>query len=175
MIILKENISKQRIVYRLSDRVRKVYSNVSIEQIRAHVMIMDLVYPGYILDYGTCTEGVFLECIIVEGVACNTLEHTIDNINKVYSYCIENMRETYPYMHMDWAPSNILYDGKQFNMVDWDNIAIVDINQALAELDIDMRECYGSQFDLFIKHTGDNLASLRAPVLSIVSPVNNLL
>ena len=175
MNIIKSNISKQRIVYRLSDRIRKVYGNVTIDQIRAHVMIMDLVCPGYILDYGICDRNVFLECIIVDGVACSTLEHTLDTISKVYSYCIQNMCETYPYMHMDWAPSNILYDGKTFNMVDWDNIAIVDINQALAELDIDMRECYGSQFDLFIKHSGDNLASLRAPVLAIVSPVNNLL
>lgn len=175
MIILKENISKQRIVYRLSDRVRKVYGNVSIEQIRAHVMIMDLVCPKYILDYGICDRGTYLECVIVEGIACNKLEHTMDNISKVYSYCIQNMCETYPYMHMDWAPSNILYDGKQFNMVDWDNIAVVDINHALNELDTDMRECYGLQFDLFIKHTGDNLASLRAPVLAIMPPVNNLL
>lgn len=174
MILVKENIIKQRSVYKLDDRIRKVYGGITLEHVKEHAAIMEKVYPNYIINYGKCSEGVFLECKILPGIPCNQIEFTLDNISKVYNFCLRNICFTYPYMHMDWAPSNILCDGENFYMVDWDNVCIQSPKIALDELDIDMKECYGSKFDLFIEHLGDDFSSIRAPVLSIGAPVDYL-
>lgn len=168
MELIKENNSKQRKVFKLATSIYKTYGSVPLDCVQEHVKIMNTIMPGYILNYGENMYGTFLECKLIEGIPCNTLDRPIE---EVYKFCIDSIVKTYPYMHMDWAPSNILFDGTDYHLVDWDNVGIYEPSTALAELDIDMKEYYGSRFDLFVQNLGNNFSSLRSPVLSIGSPI----
>ena len=168
MDLLKENKQKQRKVYLHDKCIIKVYGSVSLAQIEAHVKIMDKIKPGYIISYGRTMDETYLVCKLIEGQPCNILHHPVETI---YKFCLDSILETYPYVHMDWSPSNIMYDGKQYHLVDWDNVGIYDIRLALLELDNDMSEYYKSEFHLFKENFADKFTSLRAPVLAISSPV----
>ena len=71
--------------------------------------------------------------LILSVTSCNFSEKTesipigskeTEFITKVYNFCIDNIRETAPYAHYDWSLDNIIIDGDNLQLIDWDLCAI---------------------------------------------------
>lgn len=147
MILVKENISKNRSTYLLDNGCYRKHLDRTEEWFISHKQILDTLMPGYVNQIG----NGFIDLNPVEGTLCSQLEHTEKNMKRIYEYCISQIYSTLPYVHGDWAPSNIIETGKGFVMIDWDNVGIYSLAEAYDKLNRDMIEHYGESFKLIIK------------------------
>jgi thiamine kinase-like enzyme len=147
MHLIKENISKKRSTYLLDNGCYRKYLDRTDEWFVSHKKILDEVMPGYVNQIG----GGFIDLNPIEGRPCNILHPTQENIKRIYEYCIQQIYSTLPYVHGDWAPSNIIETPKGFVMVDWDNVGIYSLAEAYDKLNSDMTEAYGDLFKLLEK------------------------
>tara|TARA_B100001094_G_C17600026_1_gene516079 strand:+ start:43 stop:546 length:504 start_codon:yes stop_codon:yes gene_type:complete len=95
--------------------------------IKEHVEIVNKLFPGYILRYKVSNESMWIDYKIVSGIPASNktmFPRTKEFIKKIYNFCIENMKETAPYFHNDWALHNILIDGDNLQLIDWDTCGI---------------------------------------------------
>jgi RIO-like serine/threonine protein kinase len=139
MELVKENKAKGRKVYFCGDRYRKVWEN-KIDWIYTHVKILNRVMPGFVIDYG----NDYIDYKVIEGVTANTVEHTDKFINKIYNFCLENIKATKPWVHGDWVLSNIIIQSDDtMVMIDWDNIGIYREEEYLNKLHTDLISAFG--------------------------------
>ena len=139
MELVKENKAKGRKVYFCGDRYRKVWEN-KIDWIYTHVKILNRVMPGFVIDYG----NDYIDYKVIEGVTANTVEHTDKFINKIYNFCLENIKATKPWVHGDWVLSNIIIQPDDtMIMIDWDNIGIYREEEYLNKLHTDLISAFG--------------------------------
>ena len=139
MELVKENEAKGRKVYFCGDRYRKVWEN-KIDWIYTHVKILNRVMPGFVIDYG----NDYIDYKVIEGVTANTVEHTDNFINKIYNFCLENIKATKPWVHGDWVLSNIIIQpDNTMVMIDWDNIGIYREEEYLNKLHTDLISAFG--------------------------------
>lgn len=147
MELIKENIEKQRKVYKGNGFYRKEWSFENKEYYDEHIDIMEELRPGYILNSGCANGKMFVELKEVPGVPASKFEHTSEFIIKIYNYCLKNIEETQPYAHGDWVLSNIIIDGDKIEMVDWDNVSVYQPTVVLDKLHSDLRSAFGEKFD----------------------------
>ena len=141
MELVKENKAKGRKVYFCGDRYRKVWEN-KIDWIYTHVKILNRVMPGFVIDYG----NDYIDYKVIEGVTANTVEHTDKFINKIYNFCLENIKATKPWVHGDWVLSNIIIQPDDtMIMIDWDNIGIYREEEYLNKLHTDLISAFGEE------------------------------
>ena len=139
MELVKENKAKGRKVYFCGDRYRKVWEN-KLDWIYTHVKILNRVMPGFVIDYG----NDYIDYKVIEGVTANTVEHTDKFINKIYNFCLENIKATKPWVHGDWVLSNIIIQSDDtMVMIDWDNIGIYREEEYLNKLHTDLISAFG--------------------------------
>jgi RIO-like serine/threonine protein kinase len=139
MELVKENKAKGRKVYFCGDRYRKVWEN-KIDWIYTHVKILNRVMPGFVIDFG----NDYIDYKVIEGVTANTVEHTDKFINKIYNFCLENIKATKPWVHGDWVLSNIIIQSDDtMVMIDWDNIGIYREEEYLNKLHTDLISAFG--------------------------------
>ena len=171
MDILKQNKAKHRAVYKMSDCVRKIWYYVDTDWLENHVKTLNEIVPGYILSHGSDDGYMWIDIQRIAGISANQLPATLENIERVYRFCLEGISNTWPYVHGDWAPSNIIVDGDCMTMCDWDNVGQYPEDEVSEKLGLDMFECYGSLWILFIETHRDMFSSDRTPVLSIGTSV----
>lgn len=147
MILVKENISKNRSTYLLDNGCYRKHLDRTEEWFIAHKQILDTLMPGYVNQIG----NGFIDLNPIEGTLCSKLENNEKNMKRIYEYCISQIYSTLPYVHGDWAPGNIIETGKGFVMIDWDNVGIYSLAEAYDKLNRDMIEHYGESFKLIIK------------------------
>ncbi len=111
-----------------------------------HVYIMNQIRPGYILDYGVRPEGIFLEVKLVPGVPAQDLKLTDDFRQRILEFCLDNIRSTQPYAHGDWHLSNILVNGSDMDIVDWDTVGTYSSREVHAKLTKDLQSYFGQDF-----------------------------
>lgn len=144
MEIIRENKEKQRTVYYCGDRYHKVWDNVMPVWINNHVQLLNQVVPGYVLSHG----NNWIDFAIIPGTPVSQLPHTEELVTKVYKFCLENIQQTYPYAHGDWALSNMLIDNNDIRMCDWDNLGLYTREDITKKLHEDLVSSFG---DLFLK------------------------
>lgn len=171
MDILKQNKVKQRAVYKMSDCVRKIWYYLDIDWLDNHVKTLNKVVPGYVLNHGSGDGYMWIDIQRIAGIPANQLQPTLENIERVYKFCLESISSTWPYVHGDWAPSNIIVDGDCMIMCDWDNIGQYPEHEVSEKLGLDMFECYGSLWMLFVETHRNMFSSDRTPMLTISAPV----
>jgi RIO-like serine/threonine protein kinase len=148
MQLIRDNIEKRRQVYYCGDRYRKVWDNtVSSNWIKEHVHLLKQIVPGHVLDYSDC----WIEYAVVPGTLVSELTHTPELVKKVYNFCLDNILETYPYVHGDWALSNMLIDNDTIRMCDWDNLGIYPMAEVINKLHEDLTSSFGVLFLKLIK------------------------
>jgi len=148
MILIRENKEKHRQVYFLKNRYRKYWFSKTPEWIKDHVKLLDTFFPGYILKHGDC----WIDFKILDGITASTLPHTDEFILKIYNFCKNNIKETYPYAHGDWALSNIIINGSDIVMCDWDNLGIYANKEINDKLHDDLFSSFGEKFLKVIKN-----------------------
>ena len=139
MELVKENKDKGRKVYFCGDRYKKVWEN-KLDWIYTHVKILNRVMPGFVIDYG----DDYIDYKVIEGVTANTVKHTDEFINKVYNFCLENIKTTKPWVHGDWVLSNIIIQpDSTMTMIDWDNVGVYREEAYLNKLHTDLISAFG--------------------------------
>jgi RIO-like serine/threonine protein kinase len=103
--------------------------------------------PGYVQSHGIEDSSMYICFNIIPGTPANTFEHTPEFIDKIYNFCVSNIKETEPYAHGDWVLSNIIIDGDNMYMVDWDNVGIYNPKEVLTKLKSDLKSAFGDKFD----------------------------
>jgi RIO-like serine/threonine protein kinase len=147
MELVKINKEKHRRVFKMDNCYKKVWHFVDKDWLENHVDILEEINPGYILSHGIKDGTMFVCYNIVPGIPANTFEHTKEFVQKIYDFCINNINETAPYAHGDWVLSNILIDGDNMRMVDWDNVDIYPPEMILEKLDSDLQSAFGDKFE----------------------------
>lgn len=150
MKLIKITEERKREVWLLDDRYRKLWRYSRPDIIKRHVTLVGLVAPDYVIDSGFDDKIMWADYKIIKGVSANTLDLTDDVIEKIYRFCLTNLKETAPFYHGDWQLSNIIADGDHFTMIDWDNINTDPEDEMLIKLHFDLRESLGPRFDKFI-------------------------
>jgi RIO-like serine/threonine protein kinase len=151
MELIRENKEKQRATYFCGDRYRKVWGNTTPKWISEHVQLLKQHVPGYVLDFG----DNWIDYKIIPGIPANTFEHTPEFVNRIYTFCIENIKQTMPYTHGDWSLSNIIVDGNTLTMCDWDNLGKYHIDDVFEKLNEDLSSAFGDRFHFIANHSGN--------------------
>ena len=128
--IMSVSKDRERRVYKSKTHYRKYWNYSSHTfgpqgmSIKEHVEMVNKLFPGYILTYEVSKEGMWIDYNIVPGILAEKFPRSPEFIKKIYNFCIENMRETAPYFHYDWAFHNILIDGDNLQLIEWDDCGI---------------------------------------------------
>ncbi len=146
MELIKENKEKCRAVFKLNETtIRKYWYNRSIDWLDVHVYSLDIVFPGYVIDHGSDQSGVFADFKKIDGIPASEFPHTDDFIKMICSFCLKNIKETYPYAHGDWVLSNIIINDTEIKMCDWDNLSIQSEETVLKKMTSDLRSAFGDK------------------------------
>ena len=151
MELIKKNTDKKREVYKLDDRYRKVWYVDDEFALEEHVSILDKVIPGYVLDYGVTQNSMFIDYHIVPGTPANKVLHTPEFFKRIYNFCHETLDQTLPYAHYDWVLSNIMLDGNNTYLVDWDNVGIYSPEEIQTKMESDLRSAFGERYDEMLR------------------------
>ena len=147
MDLIKKNIEKKREVYKLDDRYRKVWYDIDMDRLDEHVSILEDIIPGYVLDYGKTENSMYIDYHIVPGTPANTFAHTPQFIRRIHDFCHETLEQTLPYAHYDWVLSNIMIDGENTYLVDWDNVGIYSPEEIYKKIESDLKSAFGGSYD----------------------------
>jgi hypothetical protein len=150
-------------VYELSDCYKKIWKflpeipDFQIEQgLSHHVEIMKIVNPDYIKRYGWDKDEktVWMELKKISGDTADKFPHTPEFIKKVYQFCLDNIKQTFPYAHQDWHLDNIIVDGDNMSMVDWDNVDLYSYHESVNRLHDNLRNSergFGEKFEQYLR------------------------
>ena len=147
MKLIKENTEWGRKVFELEDRFRKEWTVIDRERLEEHIIILDEVMEGWVIDWGVDDEKMFIEYHKVPGTPASEFVQTPQFIKKIYDFCKFTINETSPYAHYDWVLSNIMIDGDKMYMVDWDNVGLYNEEQIMTKLHSDLTSAFGDKFD----------------------------
>lgn len=144
MELIRANKEKQRSVYFDGTYYIKSWSNITPMWIKNHVDLLREHVPGFVADYG----GNWISYNIVPGVPASEFPHTPEFVNRIHSFCLDQIKSTQPWYHGDWSLSNILIDGNDIRMVDWDNLGQYPEEEVYAKLHEDMKSAFGELFQV---------------------------
>lgn len=150
MKLIKSTLPRKREVWLLNDRYRKIWRYSKIDLLERHVTLVNLAFPNYILDHGYDSESMWVDYKIIDGCRADMLSINDDLIKTIYQFCLEHIMKTAPFYHGDWNLSNIIMDGDNITMVDWDDINTDSQDQMLIKMHFDLRSSIGPRFDKFI-------------------------
>ena len=78
---------------------------------------------------------MWIDYKIIKGIpASEVYPKTPEFLKKVYRFCLDNMKETAPYYHYDTGLDNIIVDGDNFTLIDWDILDIYNEQDAFKKM-----------------------------------------
>jgi RIO-like serine/threonine protein kinase len=147
MELVKVNKEKARRVYKLENCYKKVWHYIDKEWLEWHVDVLDNIMPDYVQSHGIEDGNMYICFNIVPGKPASEFEHTPEFVDKIYNFCVNNIKETSPYAHGDWVLSNIIIDGDNMYMIDWDNVGIYNPKEVITKLNSDLKSAFGDKID----------------------------
>ena len=90
---------------------------------------------------------MYIDYHIVPGTPANTFAHTPQFIKRIHDFCHETLEQTLPYAHYDWVLSNIMIDGDNTYLVDWDNVGIYSPEEINTKIEKDLKSAFGGSYD----------------------------
>jgi len=144
------NFKGRRRVYKLDDFYRKEWEIKDIFSLQKWAYRMDKVFPGYVLDYGLNDSHMFVDMKFIKGVPANQIIHDQEFIKKIINFCIDNIKQTIPFAHMDWSMSNIIVSDDHMEMVDWDALRLYPYSLIEYKLNNDLELAFGNKIQNYI-------------------------
>lgn len=141
--LIRINYEKKRAVYFCGTHYRKIWENIDPDWIKLHVKNLDLIFPGYVINFGLN----WIDYKVIEGKPASEFPHTKDFIKKIHDYCLTQINETKPWFHGDWTLSNMIINGETITMIDWDNLGQYSEEEVLQKLKSDLKSAFG---DLYV-------------------------
>jgi hypothetical protein len=142
MMLVRQNTEKGRSVFFDGTHYIKIWKEITPGWIPQHVGLLNEILPGYVADYG----DNWISYNAIPGVLANTFPHTPEFIEKIKNFCLENIKQTAPYVHGDWTLSNILIDGESIRMCDWDNIGKYPMIDVYKKMNSDLKSAFGEKY-----------------------------
>ena len=100
-----------------------------------HVNMVNKLFPGYILDYKVYSNSIWIDYNIIKGVpASEIFPKTPEFIKKVYRFCVDHYKKTAPFFHGDCTLENIMVDGDDLYLIDWDRCDLYSEEEVYADL-----------------------------------------
>ena len=100
-----------------------------------HVNMVNKLFPGYILDYKVYSNSIWIDYNIIKGVpASEVFPKTPEFIKKVYRFCVDHYKKTAPFFHGDCTLENIMVDGDDLYLIDWDRCDLYSEEEVYADL-----------------------------------------
>jgi RIO-like serine/threonine protein kinase len=143
MELIRENIVKKRKVFRTNSFIRKYWYDKDLLWVQSHATLLESIIPNYVLNVGEDHSGVFLDMKIVEGIPASNFPHNVNFVKRIYNFCLNNIKETSPYVHGDWTLSNMIINDEKITMVDWDNVGIYSEKEIQIKLESDLVSAFG--------------------------------
>ena len=139
------NQEKGRSVFYNNDHYVKVWNHDKItpKWIIEHVQLLKTLVPGYVIDHGE-NWIAFKE---IDGIPANLFDHSAEFVQRIQQFCLENIKQTYPYAHGDWTLSNMIVDHDKIIMIDWDNVGIYPEEEVYNKMNLDLKSAFG---DLYV-------------------------
>lgn len=151
MELVRENKQKHRKVYFCGDRYRKIWSKVDSSWIEEHVRLLNTVVPGYVLAFG----NNWIEFRVIPGKPASTMPHSPEFAQRIYKFCKDSIQKTFPYVHGDWSLSNIIVNGDDLTLCDWDNLGIYPAEEVEQKLVKDLTDAFGKAMMLHVLPSED--------------------
>lgn len=142
MKLIRNNVEKQRRVYYCENRYHKVWDNTTAEWINEHVELLNIVVPGYVLDFGDC----WIDYAVVPGIPASECLHTKEFVKRIHNFCLDQIERTKPWYHGDWTLSNMIVNRDTITMVDWDNLGKYSEAEAYEKLNNDLKSAFGELY-----------------------------
>lgn len=147
-MLIKQNTQKKRSVYKLdSGEYKKVWHFKDVPWLDKHVSLLNEYVPGYVKTHGWTEFEMYIVMNELPGIPANQFEHTDEFIKKIYNFCLNNIEQTKPYAHGDWVLSNIIVNGDNITMCDWDNFNLYPSNNVYKKMHNDLKSAFGDKFD----------------------------
>ena len=145
MELVRMNKEKGRSVFYNNDHYVKVWNHDKItpKWIIDHVQLLKTLVPGYVIDHGE-NWIAFKE---IDGIPANLFDHSAEFVQRIQQFCLENIKQTYPYAHGDWTLSNMIVDHDKIIMIDWDNVGIYPEEEVYNKMNLDLKSAFG---DLYV-------------------------
>ena len=157
-MLLRKKLSKGRYTYKLNDRIRKIWVGADWEKhlytstVQEHIDILHKIFPGYLLDYGYFNKhSYFIDYKFLPGTSIMKYKHTPQFIEKFRRYCIDNVKETFPYSHSDWTLANVLEHEGKWTLVDWDTVGKRSITQVQRTINHRLKGMFGYKVNIVQK------------------------
>ena len=147
MELVKTNKEKQRRVFKTNTSYIKHWLGKDFKWLSNHVTALENIMPGYVIGHGWDKGFVWAEFKILKGTVASDFYHTTEFVDRITEYCKNNYKKTYPYAHGDWVLSNIIVDGDQIQMCDWDNLGKYPEEEVLEKMRSDLKSAFGDRFD----------------------------
>tara|TARA_Y200000002_G_C22378649_1_gene536321 strand:+ start:139 stop:639 length:501 start_codon:yes stop_codon:yes gene_type:complete len=157
MQLLQAKERKDRYTYKLDDRIRKIWYgptpslHFKVDSLQEYIDIMNKIMPGYILDYGETTDGAYIDFKFIPGTNLLSHKHTKEFVNKFREFCINSIRDTYPYSHGDWILPNVIEHNGEWSLIDWDNVFLRTPAETRRRLNVNLKETFGYNVDIVTK------------------------
>jgi RIO-like serine/threonine protein kinase len=144
MKLVKLNQEKNRSVYFDGTKYIKIWNNVDSDWIFNHFNLLKKFVPDYVIDYGKN----WISYKIILGVPASEFPHNLEFVNRIYNFCLTQIESTNPWYHGDWALSNIIINGNDMYMIDWDNLGKYPKDEVYTKLNEDMKSAFGELFQI---------------------------
>ena len=100
-----------------------------------HVNMVNKLFPGYILDYKVYSNSIWIDYNIIKGVpASEVFPKTPEFIKKIYRFCVDHYKKTAPFFHGDCTLENIMVDGDDLYLIDWDRCDLYSKEEVYTDL-----------------------------------------
>ena len=100
-----------------------------------HVNMVNKLFPGYILDYKVYSNSIWIDYKIIKGVpASEVFPKTPEFIKKIYRFCVDHYKKTAPFFHGDCTLENIMVDGDDLYLIDWDRCDLYSKEEVYTDL-----------------------------------------
>ena len=161
--LIKQKAETQSEVWELGDVFRKKWLYKDEEWLTEHYqMLTGLCSVGYLKGIGFGDGEMWLDTYKIQGKLANTFEYTPEFIEKIFNFCLEHYyTKTKPYAHFDWDLSNMIINGDDISLVDWDNCRIYPEGQVFDKMESDLKKPFvGSDLEFIannrLKELGEN-------------------
>ena len=96
-----------------------------------HIKIVNTVNPGYYINTMYSHSRMTFVIKEVPGVNAKTLGINPKFVKNLVNFVHSNIEETGPFGHGDWALENIMVNGNDMQMIDWDTCDVMSKEEKL--------------------------------------------
>lgn len=142
MKLIRRNVEKGRTVFFEYDRYIKIWDSPPDGWIDHHVRLLKEHVPGYVINHGKN----WIAYNIVDGTPASKFPHSLEFVEKIHTFCLDQIKNTKPWYHGDWSLSNIIINGDNMTMIDWDNLGQYPEDEVYNKLNKDLKSAFGNLY-----------------------------